>query len=521
MGRDRESFLEFRGLEQGECVTGLANGLALGDVSSGQVGSEAAHVTSEVRDSSWTKSDRLWLVVYAGFSLGFLVYLGFVSSRLTFFWDDYETLLVIARDPVGQLFMSGAGHYGPLWRLIFTLQVLLFGSWFPGYVLVTGLFAVAGVWFVYRSIAALQRIPVWLGLAAAVVIFSAIGPLAQILIAVGSEWTSAFFFGTLATWLVVRRSPTWSWVSALVASGLCLNGTFPVYVVFFLAMLVAYRRRQMPLSGWWTTIRAMGAFWLWLPIAGIWAVVGSILGNVNATPYYELEDGSALQDAVARPAGVGIMIHDWAVLFSSWMAAPLLPSVLTVPLGVTTLTIEFSRFLALLGVAALAAVVVVIVVLRRVGSAAVAIAAPVLVALTLPVGTWALVIAYGRSDTIHIVRYATIWLPFATFFWAAAIALFLSGYSRSSRVTGFVLSALLVASATIGVWRFPTTIEQGADLDRNRLAWSVKQMEAWDTCLSQDKVLPIEEVSPRLDVDAFCEIRRFVDSHALFDRLRS
>ena len=478
-------------------------------------------MTTQGRSSSWTKSDRPWLFAYAGLSLGLLIYLGLVSSRLTFFWDDYETLLVIARDPVGQLFMSGAGHYGPLWRLIFTVQVFVFGSWFPGYVLVTGLFAVAGVWFIFRSSATLQRIPVWLGLSATVVIFSAVGPIAQVLIAVGSEWTSAFFFGTLAAWLVVRGSPTWIWVSALVASGLCLNGTFPVYVSFLLAMLVALRRRQMPDSSWWTSIRSLGAVWLWLPIAGIWTVVSSILGNVNATPYYELEEGSSLQDALASPAGVGIMIHDWAALFASWMVAPLLPSVLTVPLGVTTLTIELSRLPALLGVAFLAVAVVTVTVVRRVGPSAVSIAAPILVALALPVGTWALVIAYGRSESIHFVRYATIWLPFAAFFWATAITQFLSGYSRFSRVTGFILAVLLVVSATIGLWRFPTTIQQGADLDRNRLAWSVKQMQEWDTCLAQDKVLPIEEVSPRLDADAFCEARRFVESYALFDRLRS
>lgn len=71
------------------------------------------------------------------------------------------------------------------------------------------------------------------------------------------------------------------------------------------------------------------------------------------------------------------------------------------------------------------------------------------------------------------------------------------------------------------MWRFPVTIERAANLDRERLVWSVEQARYWDACLDGANVSPIEEISPRLSPDAFCETRRFVENFALLDRFRA
>ena len=459
---------------------------------------------------------RLGQWVFPVFSILFLVYLVMISQNLTFFWDDYETLLVISRDPVGQLLMSGAGHYGPLWRLLFTLQVFVFGSWFPGYILAAGLFGLAGVWLLIRSLEILRAVPRWLSTASAIVFFTALGPVAQILIAVGSEWTSAFFFGTLAFWLFVRGGSTWTWFAALVASALCLNGTFPVYVSLFLAVVTYVHRREQLDVSWWRTLQSVGLYWLWLPLAAAWTVASSVLGQINATPYYQLNESTSV---IPAPVGVGEVLRDWIVLTGSWLSSPMLPGILTEPLGVTTFSIALADHFVLVMIVVLVTSLALLIAFRnRIASFASSESFLVLVVLAIPVLVWALVIAYGRADSIHIVRYATIWLPFAALFWGTAAAEAMRSGKLLVKGTGIAISVILVVSAAVGLARFPQTIESAANLDRDRLTWSVEQMRVWDECLVSDDVDPVEEVSPRLDSDAFCETRRFVEKYSLVDR---
>lgn len=450
----------------------------------------------------------------------FILYISIIAGDLTFFWDDYETLHVISQDPFSQLFMSGAGHYGPLWRLIFTIQVFIFGTWFPGYVAVNAAFGVAGYWLLFGTLRSFIHIPLWQGLVGAGILFTGIGPLAQILIAVGSEWTSACFFGALAAYLYTKGARTWIWSASLMASALCLNGTFPVYVVLFLGVVLARQQQLFPTSSWKERVLRARYFFLWIVVAGVWVIAGFVLGSVNATPYYDVGEIESLGQLVPTPPSPWQIIATTFSLGLSWTAAPVIPTILASELGVTTLTIAVSQYLVIVLIILLLLVFGALLWLsRHSGLSGIAERATIPLIVIMPLLAWALVIAAARSDTVHITRYATIWLPFASLFWVVVAVVFRQGERTVSRIIGISITGLLTLCAVAGAFLLPSTIRDAANLDRDRLQWSREQALLWDACLVSDQVRLVDEVSPLLDTDIFCGIRRYLEETSLYDQI--
>jgi hypothetical protein len=445
----------------------------------------------------------------------FLLAILCVSRSLTFFWDDYEVLKLIAVRPFEQVFMNGVGHFGPMWRIFFMIQVFLFGASFYLYIFSSAILVAIGFWGFAYSFRPLMKNYFWLVIPFSVIFFTSLGVLQQVPIAVGSEFTLAFAFAGAASY-VYSRSLRFKWPTILlVASGLSLNGTFPIYYSMFAAVVVTfYAYNQTNLSIKKVSFVVFGGLSLTL----VWAGIAAILGSLNPSPYYD----SSSSENVVRIESQSVLeqLFDFGrtvfTLVLTWLAGPIIPGATAAPDSISRILFFFALHVGLVFVIFMAIATALVVLLRRHREDEFRRALAVVLAWLLPTFIAAVILTYTRPDSLITDRYAIIWVPTVLFFYLA-IALLLTSLRRKlfARIVGFVGIALLSLSAIFGLMRLPLTIIAAADLDRPRTSLSLSQHKLMSECLNSQVVTPLSEISPRLSGEDFCAVSRFLYTKTL------
>ena len=81
----------------------------------------------------------LWGVGWAIGAIIFAVVVTWQNRGLTFFWDEWDVASATLESPYYGIFQDNGGNFFPLSRVVFGIELAIFGTWYPAYMLVTSL----------------------------------------------------------------------------------------------------------------------------------------------------------------------------------------------------------------------------------------------------------------------------------------------------------------------------------------------------------------------------------------------
>lgn len=448
----------------------------------------------------------------------YLALVAWSASRLTLFWDDYDAVLAIAKDPIGSLFVGTNSHFGPGGGVLFQLALRVFGPWYPGYVLVNAVLGLAAAFLAARTAERLIGARRWIPWVAVIAYLTSVGMAAQMAIAACISWYAALLLAMLAAHAVAHGRSPWTATGWLAASWITWTGLaiFGAALCFAVLAVAASRRREPEASEEggtrsWSGVIRWGVLWGVLAIAA--TLMGTIVARLNPTDYYV---------PVVQAAGFVPMTSDPAsaitlamALTVAYLAAPLTVVGLSSGSAVTTLTFAaLDRLpLAVLAIVSLVAAASWLEWRASAGSrlALRTLLAPLLLAL--PVAAWAMMIAVARGSNGFAVRYQMVWLLAVALFWA--VLLCVSPASRLLQWLRWTLVAVVTMTAITGLLRFPVSLTLGADQDRPRTALSAEQRERMEACSGGVLPVPVEEISPSTTPEAFCRAVEYLRDYSL------
>ena len=80
-----------------------------------------------------------WGVGWAIGAIIFAVVVTWQNRGLTFFWDEWDVVSATLESPYYGVLQDNGGNFFPLSRIVFGIELAIFGTWYPGYMLVTSL----------------------------------------------------------------------------------------------------------------------------------------------------------------------------------------------------------------------------------------------------------------------------------------------------------------------------------------------------------------------------------------------
>ena len=85
------------------------------------------------------RSLNIWVFGWAIGALLFALVVTWQNRGLTFFWDEWHVVEATVESPYFGVLQDNGGNFFPLSRIVFGLEVVVFGTWYPGYMFVTSL----------------------------------------------------------------------------------------------------------------------------------------------------------------------------------------------------------------------------------------------------------------------------------------------------------------------------------------------------------------------------------------------
>lgn len=80
-----------------------------------------------------------WVVAWAIGAVIFALVVVWQNRGLTFFWDEWDIVWASIESPYYGILQDNGGNFFPLSRIVFALEMAIFGTWYPAYMLVTSL----------------------------------------------------------------------------------------------------------------------------------------------------------------------------------------------------------------------------------------------------------------------------------------------------------------------------------------------------------------------------------------------
>ncbi len=80
-----------------------------------------------------------WVLAWAAGAIIFAIVVAWQDRGLTFFWDEWDVIWATMESPYFGVLQDNGGNFFPLSRVVFAIELAVFGSWHTGYVLVTAL----------------------------------------------------------------------------------------------------------------------------------------------------------------------------------------------------------------------------------------------------------------------------------------------------------------------------------------------------------------------------------------------
>jgi len=80
-----------------------------------------------------------WGIGWAIGAIIFAVVVTWQNRGLTFFWDEWDVVSATLESPYYGILQDNGGNFFPLSRIVFGIELAIFGTWYPGYTIVTSL----------------------------------------------------------------------------------------------------------------------------------------------------------------------------------------------------------------------------------------------------------------------------------------------------------------------------------------------------------------------------------------------
>lgn len=80
-----------------------------------------------------------WVIGWALGAVIFALVVVWQNRGLTFFWDEWDVVAATVTSRNFGILQDNGGNFFPLSRIVFAVELAIFGTWYPGYMLVTSL----------------------------------------------------------------------------------------------------------------------------------------------------------------------------------------------------------------------------------------------------------------------------------------------------------------------------------------------------------------------------------------------
>ena len=80
-----------------------------------------------------------WIVAWTIGAILFALVVTWQNRGLTFFWDEWDVVSATLEGPYYGILQDNGGNFFPLSRIVFGIELAIFGTWYPGYMFVTSL----------------------------------------------------------------------------------------------------------------------------------------------------------------------------------------------------------------------------------------------------------------------------------------------------------------------------------------------------------------------------------------------
>jgi len=449
------------------------------------------------RDLKTPAKINLWLVGWVIGAATFSLVVLWQNRGLTFFWDEWDVVASTMDSPYYGILQDNGGNFFPLGRMIFALELAAFGTWYPGYILVTSLlFGSTTVIFNWllddgtrsRRVALTAFSLIYLS-STGVLFASSMGfmliwglsPLLAIISAVffvksGQVGTNQKAMLGIA-WLFLLLS--WaSFSSAIVLMALLIIG---------LIQVASHLGTAMPFS----VIRVKLSL-LIITVSTVLAFLGLRLAELNPPANPKIAGAGETVDLLTS--------IDIASIFLSGLAATLAALVsVTVSIPLHDNQINYWLVIAvreyIIVIVGLLTTVIVSIYLFRKSLPSRQVALLFLLLLAANV-----FLAAARSPLIH--RYQTIWIPIAVL-----VVLSLLGWisSINLRALTSMMFGVIILAAILSAWHIGTNSLAIATIERQRDIADSSKLANAQSCL-QEASATLEQIAPTITAGSLCEI---------------
>jgi hypothetical protein len=450
-----------------------------------------------LRDGRQTKLlVACWLLVV----LYYCITLYQLATELSFYWDDYFIVLGQSRLPLQELLLSGInGNWWPLSSLILLVETKIFHLWYPGYLLVNGAIILMGSLFLALTLKAFLRQSSWLALLIGIVYATSIQATVNATV-ITPSWPLSTTLALAAAFAFIRLDRPKLMYALLTLSFLAMSGMFIINAALTAGLVLAHEFSAEKASRR-SVVRCVTLLFAGIAGTGIGALISSSR-SVN-----ELQ-APGVSETLAE-LSIDAVAHSLLGFTFSWTYMPVIPFSFISPDFYTWLCLNFQIFAYyILGFLVVFAATIWLVGfisgdprVRRIPKTL-----KVTFALLIPIVSAALTLSTLRSYNPYAPRYGLMWLPASLLIAAISFAYSSGKLKRSLR---YILLTLLSVNALLGIVLLSYTLNQAANVDRDRTSLSEQQNQAIRMCEIGRAGLPLEEISPSISSTQLCQ---FVES---------
>lgn len=446
-----------------------------------------------------------WVVAWAAGVIIFAIIVAWQDRGLTFFWDEWDVIWATMESPYYGVLQDNGGNFFPLSRIIYAIELAVFGSWYPGYVVVAALLFGATA-FAFNKLmddgTLIRRIALS---SFSVIYLSSTGVLFASSMGFMLKWALSPLFAIIAaTYFVRSRGENVNQIKMLVLGWLFFFLTWAAFssAIVLMALLMIGLIHVAPtgeLRSSSPSLRInLSLAILVLSIVGV--VLGIYLAGLN--PPINPLTGTA-QSSV--DGVLSMNIANAVVLAVASTLAGLFSVAVAIPLHNNDvnawLIIAFRDYLAVI-VAILAILLAGIYALRKSLPGRYLI---LLFMLFLAANTF---ISVTRSPFIH--RYQTLLIPTAIL-----ILLLVIKWLTDLRlpIARNLLLAIIVGAACISVWHIATNALPIANVERQRSIADSAILKDPSRCVNE-ATMALDQIAPTIAAKEVCAITYLLDQRS-------
>ncbi len=438
------------------------------------------------------QSRRIQLGALAVASITFLVIVINQSKTLFFVWEEWTQLLDAADSPLWGIFQSNGGYVTPLSRMIFGIEVKLFGDWYTGYVVVNAILLLVFIWLVWWKLPIRSPRGTWFLTAGLVTFLFSAGSIFATSFAAMNGYFLCWVFAIVT--IIAARSGKWLTATfAVVLSALSnnlMNVTVTLMVIATLFACLGQDSAKDSNKSNQIKIVLLGA--LSLALSAVLLFVGRFFPAADASI------GTLQSTSVLASSDIFEQANQFVALVTVWLVSPFVPLV-AINQSLYQRSVIFSMdYHAVLIMGVLVLLGIFYLVFRMGGRLN-------FLWLLLPTVVFAAQVVLFRGAQGFEARYTLMWFPAIVILWALWFEQ-MRGFTWLCAV-GLAFAGITAVTAVIASPQFVT---ESVNLIRPRTEFSLQLLEQMAQCGSINESQALAQLAPTMTWEEVCRAHDFV-----------